>query len=255
MAGCGCAKHSRRSRHCRRDVLLGRAAPPLAALGVTASACGSPAPPEPSTPLRRSSTWPATTARWPAPPPRPPAPAAGRRRADAGRRRTRRARARAVHRDRPGGRQARRRRRARPTSPSHDRDGRRRRRPRRPLADVIDALRASADSAARLVATAVGLPGRAARLDRGVLHGVLHGRRWCPGVGVDDLGRPVPPRPGRTPPTPAACTTRWPPNTRRSTATASCRRSPRPTSTTWWWKPLGQHRAARDDAIAMLTAR
>ena len=101
-----------------------------------------------------------------------------------------------------------------------------------PRTDVIAALRESADSAAQTGRECRRLSGRAARLDRRVLHRV--GDRRAGDEGADSMTSPRPtptkqPDSPRTRPWP----TRSPPSTPRSTATASCRRTPHPTSTSW----------------------
>ena len=159
-------------------------------------------------------------------------------RADRGRRRTHRARRGAGRRDHPVSR------RTAPTAddhrhhddhdtapPPHPPPGRRRRR------------RAAAVRRQRrqLAADAVRLPGRAARLDRRVVHGGVHGGAGATERRRHDLSRPPTPSTSterRTPTRPRRrrrprCSTRSPPSTARSTATAWCRRTPRPTTTTW----------------------
>ena len=96
---------------------------------------------------------------------------------------------------------------------------------------------------------AVRLSRRAARLDRRVVHGGLHGRAGAAeGSAMTSLSRRPPPtddaprRRGRPNPPPpdgrrtrrtAPCSTRSPPSTRPSTATGWCRRTRLPTSTAW----------------------
>ena len=67
-----------------------------------------------------------------------------------------------------------------------------------------------------------------------------------------------PPRVRRTP-MPRRCSTRWPPSTRRSTATASCRRTRHPTPTTWCrrrWRSIanGERPRSRCSPTARWTA-
>ena len=150
---------------------------------------------------------------------------------------------------------------ARPAKPPHRRQRRPRdhRRSRATPPTVrrtsIAALRESADSAAQLAAKLsgyrAGLLGSIAASCTARLHG---------GAGLnrsrrDDVPAAEPTsEAARSAGGQRAVRRDRQPNTRRSTATASSPRTPRPTSTTWSSESMAEHRARREAAIAMLAS-